>query len=140
MVRRVFLLLLAAAWAGQALAQTVVPIRVIRSQSLIGAADVSVLAESRPGTFSELRQVVGKEAKVALYPGRPILIGDIGAPAVIERNQIVRMRYRTGALVISAEGRALDRGGVGDRVRIMNLVSRAVVFGWITELHEIEVN
>ena len=34
------------------------------------------------------------EAKVALYPGRPILASQLGAPALVERNAVVRMAYR----------------------------------------------
>jgi flagellar basal body P-ring formation protein FlgA len=137
---RYWLLLFTALWGSGALAQMVVPTRVIRSQSLISAADLSVLAENRPGTFRDMDSVVGKEARVALYPGRPIRSGDVGEPAVVERNQIVRMNFVFGPLVISTEGRVLDRGGVGDRVRVMNLTSRVVVFGRVTLQREIEVN
>lgn len=125
--------------AAPVLAQMVVPTRVIRSRSVIAATDLAVIAGDHPGAVADLAAIVGKEARVALYPGRPVRAADIGEPAVVERNQIVRMTYRAGALVISADGRALDRGGVGDRVRVMNLDSRTIVSGRVMAAREIEV-
>jgi hypothetical protein len=62
---------------------------------------------------------------------RPVRAADLGPPAVVERNQIVGLAYRSGGLAILTEGRALARGGVGDVIRVMNLASRATVTGTI---------
>ena len=51
--------------------------------------------------------------------------------ALVERNALVLLRYERGALVITAEGRALDRGALGDRIRVTNLSSRQTVVGRI---------
>lgn len=132
----------AAAWAllaSAALAQSVVPTRPIRSQSIITAADVGMIQASHPGAVSRLDDVIGQEARVTLYPGRPIAQGDIGAPAVIDRNQIVTMIYDIGGLRITAEGRALDRAGLGDQVRIINTDSRLTVVGKVKANGTVEV-
>lgn len=111
-------------------AQAVVPVRAIRGANMIGPEDV-VVSEDKdaPGAYHDVENVVGQEAKVTLYPGRPILKGQIGTPAIIERNQLVKMIFAEGPLNIATEGRALDRGGVGETVRVMNLSSRQVVTG-----------
>jgi len=70
---------------------------------------------------------------VVLYPGRPILSGDLGAPAVVERNQTVTLIYRQGSLLIATDARALGRAGVGDMLRVMNLASRSTVSGQVDE-------
>lgn len=49
------------------------------------------------------------------------------------------MIFRTGLLSISAEGRVLDRAGVGDLVRVMNLDSRLTVTGRVLFDGSIEV-
>jgi flagella basal body P-ring formation protein FlgA len=67
------------------------------------------------------------EARVNLYPGRPIRAGDLRAPAVIDRNEVVTLQYRAGAISIVTEGRALDRAAEGERLRILNLSSRVTV-------------
>ena len=116
-----------------AAAQTVASNHTIRSKSIIIKADLIVLATSQPGPFQDPDQVAGMEARAILYPGRPIRKGDIGPPAVIERNQIITLVYAKGALRITAEGRALARGGIGDRIKVMNLASRATITGVITD-------
>jgi flagella basal body P-ring formation protein FlgA len=125
--------------AEAALAGAVVPVRAIRGQSLIGAADVEIVEEEVPGAVSEIAAAVGKEARVTLYPGRPILTSQIGAPALVERNQIVRMAFVQGGLSITTEGRVLDRAGAGETVRIMNLTSRQIVSGTVAADGSIEV-
>jgi flagella basal body P-ring formation protein FlgA len=76
---------------------------------------------------------------VTLYPGRPILENQVGPPALVERNQVVRMVFLRGGLAITAEGRALDRGGFGEAVRVMNLSSRQIVSGAVAADGSIEV-
>ncbi len=123
-----------------ALADTVVPTRTIRADAIITDTDVTLSAADVSSGFTQLSDVVGQEARVVLYPGRPIFVDDIGPPAIITRNQLVQVRYTTGGLVISTEGRALERGAVGDRVRIMNLSSRATLFGQVRADGTIQVH
>jgi len=125
--------------ASAAAAQTVVATRPIRAQNVISADDVTLLAEETPGALAALAEVVGKEARVTLYPNRPIRPDQIGAPAAIERNQIVRMVFSRGGLTITGEGRALDRAGPGEYARVMNLGSRQIVTGLVRGTGLVEV-
>ena len=63
----------------------------------------------------------------------------LGPPALVDRNALVRMVFVRGALAIQAEGRALDRGGVGERVRVMNLGSKQIVTGAVAPDGSVEV-
>ncbi len=109
--------------------ETVTAARTIRSQSILTENDITMLSMAVPGAVSDPAQVIGKEARVVLYAGRPIRPSDIGPPAIVRRNQIVTLQYRSGNLLIAVEGRALGRGGVGDTLRVMNLASRVTVSG-----------
>lgn len=113
--------------AGPVLAETVVAARTIPARSIIGPDDVLLRDLAVPNGVTAVTEAVGKEARVALYAGRPILSGDLGPPALVERNQIVLLTYRRNGLVISTEGRVLDRAGPGEIVRVMNLTSRSTV-------------
>ena len=112
-----------------AAAETVVPVRTIRAQEVISPLDLQLRGTDIAGAFTDIEQVAGLEARVALYPGRPVRLTDVGPPAVIERNQVVPLIYASGGLMIRTEGRALDRAGVGDWVKVMNLASRSTVMG-----------
>jgi flagella basal body P-ring formation protein FlgA len=134
-----FTLLVAMLAAGAVLAQSVTPIRAIRSKAVLAPEDLALAEETVPGAIAAIEDAVGLEAKVALYPGRPILASQLGAPALVERNALVRMSYVQGALRIVTEGRALDRAAAGEAVRVMNLASRQTVTGTVAPDGSIEV-
>ena len=134
-----FTLFVALLAAGTVLADTVQVVRAIRGQTLLTAADLAVVAGGVPGAIATIDEAVGKEAKVTLYPGRPILLAQLGAPALVERNALVRMNYVRGPLRIVTDGRALDRAGAGDPVRVMNLTSRQTVTGVVAPDGSVEV-
>ncbi|MEO1677486.1 MAG: flagellar basal body P-ring formation chaperone FlgA [Pseudomonadota bacterium] len=114
-----------------ATAETLVAAGTIRAQTILTSAHIAVIREAVPGALSDPAQALGQETRVILYAGRPIRPTDLGPPAVIDRNQIVRLVYRQRGLAIVAEGRALDRAGAGERVRVLNIASRATVTGTV---------
>lgn len=121
------LLLLLVPTAG--MADSLVAARVIKAQTALVAEDVTLVAAEIPGALTDPAQAIGQEARVAIYPGRPVLAGTLGPAAVVDRNQIVTLTYQAGGLAIRTEGRALARGGVGDFIEVMNLASRTKITG-----------
>ncbi len=117
--------------SGAAIADVVTPTRTLRPGALITVTDLTIRDGDHPGAFDRVSDVVGQEARVALYAGRPIAFEAIGPPAIVNRNQIVPLLFAATGLTITTEGRAMERGGVGDRIRIMNLQSRATLFGLV---------
>ncbi len=113
-------------------ADVVLAARTMRAGTAIEAGDVILTSDRAPiGAASHIDEVIGQEARVTLYAGRPIPLGSLGPPAMVERNQLVTLVFQQGGLNIRADGRALARGAVGDEVRIMNLGSRSTVFGTV---------
>jgi flagella basal body P-ring formation protein FlgA len=123
---RWFLLSLALATSASA-QETVIAAGTIRGSAMIGPADVALIAGETPGALSDMADAVGMEARINLYPGRPIRPGDLREPAIVERNEIVSLRYNYGGLLVITEGRALDRASAGDTLRVINLASRQTV-------------
>lgn len=117
--------------ANQAVADIMLAARTIRPGGIITAQDVMIKAGELVGAASSPDQLVGSEARVTLYAGRPIALSDIGPPALVKRNQIVPLVFQQNGLRISTEGRSLSRAGAGDFVRVMNLSSRATVSGQV---------
>lgn len=125
-----WIVLLLVALAGQAVAapaDVVVPRHTLRAQTIITADDLSVAQLDAPDALTNPDDAIGREARVALYPGRPIRPGDLRSPTLVERNQAVTLSFRRGPLTITVEGRALARGGVGDSVRVLNTASHTTV-------------
>lgn len=115
------------------LAETVVAARTIPAQSLIAPEDLVMRSGNVPGGTDDPLLLVGMEARVALYAGRPIRPADVGFPAVVDRNELIPLIYDSGGLLISTEGRALGRAGVGEMIRVMNMASRNTVTARIGE-------
>ncbi|MBF9042645.1 flagellar basal body P-ring formation protein FlgA [Rhodobacterales bacterium HKCCE4037] len=107
--------------------ETVIAAGTIRGATLIGPADVATVEGETPGALSDMAEAVGMEARINLYPGRPIRPGDLRPPAIVERNEIVSLRYDHGGLLIITDGRALDRAAQGEALRVINLASRQTV-------------
>jgi flagellar basal body P-ring formation protein FlgA len=122
-----------------ATAESYVALRTIPAKTVLAAADMTSVDAEIAGAVSDPAAVLGLEARVTVFAGRPIIAADFVAPALINRNQVVPLIYAQGALVIVAEGRALDRAGLGETVRAMNLASRATVSGVVTETGAIRV-
>ncbi|MFZ1482670.1 MAG: flagellar basal body P-ring formation chaperone FlgA [Paracoccaceae bacterium] len=112
-----------------AAAESVVAVRTLPAQTVIEAADVTLVDAEIDGALSAITPALGQELKTTVYAGRPLRPENLGAPALIERNQIVSLVYRSGGLVILADGRALARGAEGDVIRVMNLASKSTVSG-----------
>ena len=119
--------------ASTALADALTATRVIRPMAVIGVGDLGILPRDVPGALTSGDDLVGLEARVTLYPGRPILPGQVGPRALVERNQPVTVVFRKHGLTIAADGRALSRGAEGDLVRVMNLASRTTVSGRVMD-------
>jgi flagella basal body P-ring formation protein FlgA len=133
------LLLLLALMPFPALAESLIATRTIRAHSVLEPQDMAMVAAHIPGALARAEEAVGLEARVTLYAGRAIRHGDLGPPALVQRNQIVTLVYRMGALGITAEGRALERGGLGDGIRVMNLASRSTITGRVAADGSVDV-
>ena len=123
-----------------AAADSIVATRTIRAQTVLSVEDFTLVDADIPGALTDPTEVIGLEARVTLYAGRPILASDLGSAAMVERNQTVSLVFRSAGLSILTEGRALTRGGVGDQIKVMNLASRTTVTGTIETDGSVLVN
>ena len=105
--------------------------RLIPAQRQIVAEDVTVVDADIEGAAREVAAVEGRMLRRIVYPGGPLRLTDLAAPVSVDRNQIVTLVFARGPLSITAEGRALGRGGLGDVIRVLNLESRRTVSGQI---------
>ena len=136
---RLVLTLLVALTAQQAAADILVPIRTIRAKQILTAEDLTYKPVDIDGAFTDPQELIGQEARVSLYAGRPVRYGDVGPPAIVDRNDLVTLRFNRGVLNIATEGRSLGRGSEGEIIRVMNLSSRTTVSGRINRDGSIEV-
>lgn len=116
-----------------AMADALTVTQVIPAGTILAEQDLGRAESSDPTALRRIEDAIGKETRVILYPGRPILARHLGSPTLVERNQIVRLAYLAGGLLITTDGRALGRAGAGESIKILNTASRQTVTGVVRE-------
>ncbi len=120
-------------WAVSGAADVLVAARTIPAHTILTPDDLLIRDVTVAGGMTDPSEAVGKEARVALFAGRPIRASDLSAPAVVDRNEVIALIYDGSGLYIKTEGRALDRASAGEVIRVMNLQSRTTVTARIDE-------
>ena len=130
---------------GMAPAQEVLAARTLRVGTVLREADLKLWDSGGTGSGERnardlIAALVGLETRRAIYTGRPVVAGDLGPPTLVRRNAVVVMLYRHRGLGIRTEGRALESGGAGEVVRVINLTSRQPVLATVTGVNQVEVH
>jgi flagella basal body P-ring formation protein FlgA len=119
--------------AGQVDTLVEIPVPAIRlaSGAVVRAEDLRMTRVSVSQTKGEVvrdpSQVVGMQLKRSVTPNQPISTTDLIRPAVVGRDSIVRIVLDAQGLSLSGQGIALEAGAMGERIRIRNPSSRAVL-------------
>jgi flagella basal body P-ring formation protein FlgA len=100
---------------------------VIRSDS-VAVRDTS-LSDRRSRYPSNLENIVGKTLKKDLPRGTVITSQLLDNPVVIERGEVVHIIAENSRLVVQAKGRALEKGRIGDSIRVKNTSSDREIYG-----------
>jgi flagella basal body P-ring formation protein FlgA len=86
-----------------------------------------------------LSDVIGLQLKHQLAPGLPLVRSDLSRPSLVLKGARVLMQLDIGGISLTAQGQAMEAGAVGERIRVLNPVSRAVVEGEVTGPDRIRV-
>lgn len=123
--------------AGEARPQIEVPVLVqpVRDGQTIEPALLGAVwipeRSLRPDVLLTTEEIIGREAERRLPPGRPLRQTDLRSPRLVRKGEVVTLLFRRGPIEISAQGRALEDGSEGARVRATNLDSERPVAGLV---------
>ena len=81
----------------------------------------------RDETVGTLAEAVGMALKRPAMPGQPLSKADLMRPALVDKGALVTMELSAPGLALVGQGVAQDSGGAGDRIRVLNPSSRAVL-------------
>ncbi|MGE0221852.1 MAG: flagellar basal body P-ring formation chaperone FlgA [Acetobacteraceae bacterium] len=98
---------------------------VLRRQD-VHMARVSV-SQVRGEVARALKDAVGMQVRRQVLAGQPLASADLIRPAVVTRDSMVQMLLDTRGLSLSGQGVALESGATGERIRVRNTSSRAVL-------------
>lgn len=112
-------------------AEVPVPARLLSPGETISAGDftTATLRTDRvsPDMLLQASDLVGKTPRHQLRPGEPVRASEIEVPLVIHRGTLVNIVLETPSLRLSAEGKAMDDGGMGAVIRVSNTKSSRVI-------------
>ena len=84
-------------------------------------------------------RLLGMSPRRPLRPGDAILSGDLRAPIVVPKNSLVTIRLESPRMVLSAQGKALEDGAMGDVIRVINSKTNKVITAAVAEPGEVRV-
>jgi flagella basal body P-ring formation protein FlgA len=83
--------------------------------------------------LNDPEEAIGKEARVALAAGKPLGVQSLSTAALVKRGDLVRLLIEKNGLRLSVTGEALDTGGSGERVRVVNESSKRELVGRVVD-------
>ncbi len=90
--------------------------------------------------LTDIAQLQGLVARQTLAAGVPILVAQLSRPMLVVRGRPVVLRLTNGGLLLTASGTALESGGAGDHIHVLNTSSHAVLVGRIVDAADIAVD
>ncbi len=75
----------------------------------------------------EPRELIGKTPRRALRADEPLRKADIQVPIVVHKGDLVTIVLETPTMRLTAQGKALDDGGLGAAIRVANTKSGRVI-------------
>lgn len=85
------------------------------------------------------QQLVGMTVRRPARTDKPINTNDITAPIAVTKGDAVTMTVRSRAMILSAGGKALENGGIGDTIRVINSKSRLTVDAKVIGSGQVEI-
>lgn len=98
---------------------------------VVTSADLGWTHLPRASALSDIVQnpadAIGLSARRAIAPDQPIHAADLGEPILVQKGNDMIVTLDIPGLSVTARGTALDSGGRGQRIRILNEYTRTVV-------------
>ena len=80
-----------------------------------------------PEVLTDLADIIGKEARRPLLSGRPVPSASLIEPRAVRKGEKVLISFTDGGLNLSAPGKAMEDGAIGDMVRVINANSNKAI-------------
>lgn len=91
-------------------------------------------------TVIDAHELVGKSPRHALRAQEPVRIADVQIPVVVHKGDLVTIVLQTSTMRLTAQGKALDDGGMNAAIRISNTKSARVIDAVVTGPNAVTVS
>ena len=81
------------------------------------------------GTVTNIAAIKDMEARRLLHAGEALRADDVRHPIVVTKGQTITMLFRAPGVELTAMGRAMGEGGIGDTITVQNPSSYRMISG-----------
>lgn len=114
----------------------VVPVRDIARGEVITDSDLTTAqvggGAMMAGIVTSMDTLTGMQARRVLRAGEGLRTDDVRRPVVVSKGQTVTMTFSAPGVELTAMGRAMSEGGVGDMVTVQNPASFRMITATVT--------
>ena len=135
---------LALAGTVQRMVSVPVAVAALPAGTVLGPGDLRMArrpAGSLPGAVARRTdQAVGMQLRRLVAAGTPFALAALAPPVLVRKDAVVLIRIDRPGITLTAEGRALQPGGAGDAIRVLNPTSHAVLAARVIAAGEVRVS
>jgi flagella basal body P-ring formation protein FlgA len=114
----------------------VVPARNIARGDIVSAGDLTYANVSArrafAGVITDPAKLAGKQARRMLRVGESVRVSDVRAPILVTKGSTVTMVFHAPGITLTAVGKAMNEGGLGEPVTVLNPVSYRQITATVT--------
>ncbi|HXL98933.1 MAG TPA: flagellar basal body P-ring formation chaperone FlgA [Rhizomicrobium sp.] len=122
-------------------ARIVVPSHDIPRGATIGDSDLAYVNATSDqlafGVVTSMNALDGMETRRVLRAGEPVRGDDVRKPILVTKGQTVTMIFAAPGLTLTATGKAMSEGGIGETVTVLNPVSFRQITAVVTGAGEV---
>ncbi len=117
--------------------------RTINRGDIISSQDITLVSEkvkyNRNNLLTDTKEIIGKRATRRIQADQPIQTSMFEVPPAVEKGDRVIIKAESNQLLITASGKALEEGCVGDQIRVMNINSGREIVATVRRTSLVEV-
>ncbi len=110
---------------------------------IITSHDITLASEkikyNRNNLITSPKEIIGKRATRRIQADQSIKTGMFEVPPAVEKGDRVVIKAESNELLITASGKALEEGCVGDQIRVMNISSGREIIATVRRTDLVEV-
>lgn len=108
----------------------------LRSGDVISASDIDYI-DMRSNIITnsmiiDAKKLIGQTPRRGVAALRPLTLTDVQLPIIVKKGDSVTMALKSNSISLTAQGKALDNGAVGDNIRVMNISSKQTIDATVT--------
>lgn len=124
-------------------ADAIVPAHAMTRGDIVRTDDLIVERRPRAEVTDDMvaapSEAIGRAARQTLRQGRPIRRADLMKPEIVKRDDNVTLVYAAPGFMLTTRGKALEAGGQGDIINVLNQQSKRSIQGVVAGPGRIDI-